>query len=218
MLESTIANNQLIMDKQGDHECHFTLGNMYYKGFGVEYNIDVAIGFYKLVAKCEHTLEQSSKAQYILGTMYHTGIFLPYDIDKAMKLYQSSADKGNLNAVRRIKEIKYHGYTNDKEAIYLSCYNTLADSSLDEQYDIALHLFYEGERFQQDKFLAARIYKRIADQGHSGAQYRLGKMFDIGDNVLENKHEAITLYKLAANHGHVNAKIRLEELTTNVLS
>jgi TPR repeat protein len=207
-----MENCQLIIDECGDHECKFTIGNRYHKGLGVEYNIEVAIAFYKLVTERRHALELCSRAQYILGTMYHTGIFLPYDIDKAMKLYQSSVDKGNDDAARRIKEIEYHGHTYDKEAIYLSCYNNIVDSSLDEQYDIALHVFYEGERYQQDKFLAARIYKRIADQGHSDAQYKLGKMFDNGDSVLENKHEAIKLYKLSADQGNDDAKIRIREL------
>ncbi|MEQ9562394.1 MAG: tetratricopeptide repeat protein, partial [Woeseiaceae bacterium] len=51
-----------------------------------------------------------------------------------------------------------------------------------------------------------------ADQGHSGAQYRLGFLYDTGDGVAEDNAEAMRWYLLAANQGNSIAQNNLGAL------
>ena len=52
-------------------------------------------------------------------------------------------------------------------------------------------------------------YRRAIDQGHAGAQYRLGGLYAVGKGVPQNDTEAVRLTRLAADRGHVPAQYYL---------
>jgi TPR repeat protein len=64
----------------------------------------------------------------------------------------------------------------------------------------------------QDYAEAVRLYRLAAAQGHAGAQYSLGFMFENGNGVKKNRAEAIRWYRLAAAQGHAFAENNLAQL------
>ena len=64
----------------------------------------------------------------------------------------------------------------------------------------------------QDFAEAATWYRRAAENGHAGAQYSLGTMYQNGWGVEADRDEAIRWYRLAATRGHVIAAARLHEM------
>ena len=64
----------------------------------------------------------------------------------------------------------------------------------------------------QDYAEAVRLYSFAAAQGHAGAQFNLGSMFQDGEGVAEDRAEAIRWYRLAAAQGEANAAAALKRL------
>ena len=56
---------------------------------------------------------------------------------------------------------------------------------------------------------ALKILKPLAAQGHAGAQYNLGNMYDNGEGVTQDYKEAVKWYKLAAAQGNAKAQFNL---------
>ena len=54
--------------EQGLAKAQYSLGNMYYTGYGVPQDVQEAIKWYRLAAEQGHAFAQSS-----LGNMYHNG-------------------------------------------------------------------------------------------------------------------------------------------------
>ena len=57
---------------------------------------------------------------------------------------------------------------------------------------------------------AAHHFRRAADQGHPGAQYRLGVILEQGKSVPRDVERATALYEKAAVQGHVKAQSSLK--------
>ena len=51
--------------------------------------------------------------------------------------------------------------------------------------------------------------RRLAEQGHAGAQFSLGVMYDEGRGVSQNDAEAVRWYQLAADQGDADAQYNL---------
>ena len=60
-----------------------------------------------------------------------------------------------------------------------------------------------------------RWYRLAADQGHAGAQYNLGWMYDKGYGVPEDDAEAVRWYRLAADQGLAGAQHNLGLMYAN---
>ena len=58
-------------------------------------------------------------------------------------------------------------------------------------------------REAQSDVVAARWFRKAADQGDAGAQYYLGNMFEQGRGVALSDVEAARWYRKAADQGHV---------------
>jgi TPR repeat protein len=60
-----------------------------------------------------------------------------------------------------------------------------------------------------------RWYKLAADQGHSGAQYHLGKCFQNGVETAKNTGNALKWFTEAADQGSATAQYKLGECYSN---
>jgi TPR repeat protein len=80
------------------------------------------------------------------------------------------------------------------------------------QYVVGWCYKYGWGGVAQDYTEAVRLYSLAAEQGHAGAQYNLGFMFDIGQGVAQDRAEAIRWYRLAAAQGYARAKTNLKSL------
>lgn len=79
--------------------------------------------------------------------------------------------------------------------------NVVTNESVDELYKKG------NELYKQKNYEEAVFYmRRAAEQGHSGAQYKLGNCYRNGKGVPKDKDEAIKWYHKAAANGNIKAK------------
>ncbi len=78
---------------------------------------------------------------------------------------------------------------------------SVQSSSVDDWYAKGVR-FYDKGLYGE----AAYWYRRAADEGDAGAQYKLGSMYRGGEGVEKNLEQARYWYDLAAKQGHIKAK------------
>ena len=61
----------------------------------------------------------------------------------------------------------------------------------------------------QDDAEAVKWYRLAAEQGHAGAQYDLGLIYDNGEGVVQDQDAALKWYRMAADQGHAWAQSNL---------
>jgi hypothetical protein len=69
--------------------------------------------------------------------------------------------------------------------------------------------YYWGCGVPVDKEMAAALYRRAADQGHSNAQYCLAVLYSNGEGVDQDEVEAAAWLRKAAEQGNADAQISL---------
>jgi hypothetical protein len=69
----------------------------------------------------------------------------------------------------------------------------------------------KSEVEEEDKAKAAKLFRKAAEQGHVSAQFKLGVMYDTGEEVPEDKGEATKWIRKAADQGNADAKEWLEK-------
>ena len=73
-----------------------------------------------------------------------------------------------------------------------------------EKFNSAVQ-YYEQRNYQA----AFPIFKKLAEQEHAGAQYNLGKMYQIGRGVTVDNQQAIKWIQKAAEQGYADAQFTL---------
>ena len=131
-----------------------------------------------------HSIEQEIKDLIELNEDDFTGIVTLYKEKKA----------------KNIKHIISEN-RNNSEKINISKNNT------PDQFDIA-ESFYNQKKYQK----AFKLFKKLAEQGDSQAQYNLGAMYENGEGVEENIEQAKYWYKKSADQGNEDAQEALKEL------
>ena len=64
--------------------------------------------------------------------------------------------------------------------------------------------------YERGKYKAAlRQFRALAEEGHAGAQFYLGLMYDNGEGLPENAHQAVLWYHKAAEQGYADAQNNL---------
>ena len=75
----------------------------------------------------------------------------------------------------------------------------------EENFALALK-YYHGDGVPQDYVEAAKFFHLSAEDGHSGAQVRLGYQYLVGEGVPQNYVEAAKFFHLSAEQGVVIAQ------------
>ncbi len=84
--------------------------------------------------------------------------------------------------------------------------------SAEEQWMLG-HLFYYGDRgLEKNLPNAAEWYRKAAVQGHSRAQFYLGRMYERGEAVPQSSDEAFRWHSKAAESGDADAQYALAHL------
>ena len=99
---------------------------------------------------------------------------------------------------------------------YLAVLSRAKANDADAQYQLGLW-YYEGgnEAVERDYAKAAEWFRKAAEQGHAGAQYKLGDCYHYGDgiaqdlSVADRQAEAVEWYRKAADSGSVEALFEL---------
>ena len=72
--------------------------------------------------------------------------------------------------------------------------------------------YEDGEGVKKTLNEAVKWYRKAAEQGDVGAQYRLGYLYEDGEGVKKNLNEAVKWYKKAADQGNEAAADALTRL------
>ena len=106
--------------KQGDIKASFKLAQKYHQGNNINKNIDLAVRYYMIGAKCNHTpsideliniyIEEASngnvKYQRMLGMEYLKGTLIDINIEESIKWLTIASENGSQEAKNKLDKIK----------------------------------------------------------------------------------------------------------------
>lgn len=159
-------------------------------------------------------------AQFELARRYKDGIGVSENFEAAIELYELIA--GNKNIEK--KKDKYTEALFNLAQLYQIKWK-------EQQIQIEQEKQQKGkEKNKSEGYSLEQIsefYKRAADQGHAGARYELGRLYEKGlvkqkahKGKGENKTNAsiaIKMFEIAADKGHAKAAYRLGKIYQNGL-
>ncbi|MFT4560670.1 MAG: TPR repeat protein [Gammaproteobacteria bacterium] len=194
----------------GNAEAQAHLGYLYFRGEGVEKDIDVGIGWYRRAA-----VLGNRDAQYNLGVAHAFGEGVEQSDVEAVHWYRRAAEQGSPVAQFSLG-MSYalgEGVTRDDEQS-LKWYRAAAENGYAAaQYNLG-YGYRTGNGTEQDDELALQWFLAAANNGHASAQYSLGYMYRSGRGAPRDIDEALKWYKLAAAQGHLDARADLASLNS----
>ena len=215
--------------QQGHVEAQFRVGNMYQYGRDVS-DEDEAFQWYQKAAEQGH-----AEAQYTLGQMCEDDS----RDQEAFQWYHQAAKQGHAEAQYRLGQIYEDSEENsgpryfieyspvDKvEALYWyieaaeqghaeaqyklgEMYENIEVDEDDEDIEVCLRDYSEAEDYKVE---ATKWFRKAAEQGHTEAQYKLGKMYEDGRGVEQDSKKAIEWYQKAADRGLYGALYTLGKM------
>lgn len=189
----------------------YALGNMYHRGQVVPQDDDEAFRLYKLAA--EHPTKPNAYAQFQLGKMCN-------DPEEAEKWYQL-AYQNFLHIEQKFPDDKLYyrlgamnlqgtGTEKDLERAEVYFNKAAILGNVDAVYGMGtLHLETDPEK-------AIRFFELAARQGHSYAEYQLGKIFCFGIGVPRDLETGMEWLRLSAEHGNDHAATLLQHVNENL--
>ena len=88
-----LAEARLLAEWVGQADAQQTLGNLYYKGEGVQQDYAEALMWYRKAAD-----QGLAASQNMLGVMYDKGEAVPQNFSEAVKWYRKAAGQGSVSA------------------------------------------------------------------------------------------------------------------------
>ncbi len=201
--------------EQGFAIAQFNLGLAFDRGEGVPQDYTEAVKWYRLAAE-----KGLARAQFSLGCAYTLGQGVPQDyaqayawLNIAAAQYPCSVYTLAANSTMATPEQVAEGRRLSRE---------YAEKFI-KKVERAKH---QGEARMKFKGLlagVARLFGRSkgcgrdnfstlqqkAEQGHADAQYNLGLVYDLGQEVPQDSKEAVKWFRLAAEQGHADAQYNL---------
>jgi TPR repeat protein len=194
--------------ERGDASAQAHLGYLYYKGEGVDPDLDKAIDWYRRAA-----VQGNRDAQYNLAVAYAFGEGVTQDDVEAVTWYRRAAEQGSAIAQYSLG-VSYalgEGVMRDDIAA-IKWYRAAAEQGYAAaQYNLG-YSYRTGHGIEADDIEALQWFGAAARNGHASAQYSLGYMYRSGRGVPRNLDEAVKWYRLAAAQGHPDARADLVSL------
>ncbi len=170
----------------GDTRAQYELGRYLEEGEGVPRDQDEAMKWYRRSA-----LGGYAPAQFILGFFHQRGHQLEYDHGEVVGWYGKAADQGYAKA-------QYN----------LGCYYSHGEQVWTK--------FIPGKPnvrsiigILENPVEAVKWYRKAAENGHSQAQYVMGKSYHSGEGVPKDQVEAFKWWRKAAEQGHATSRFNL---------
>jgi len=191
-----------------DPEAQYTLGRMYFNGYGVVQDVDRAIALFEQSADQGHPGGQTA-----VGYLYTTGQGYELDDDEANRWYRMAADQGFAQAQFNLGYMVQNGRgveASDEDAV--QWYRLAADGGYAAAQTNLGYMYHSGLGVEEDFEEAARLYRLAAEQGNIQGQLNLAIMYGKGEGVERNYGEQVKWYGLAAAQGDSTAQRNLEIL------
>ena len=193
----------------------YALGELYYNGFGVDQNYELAVSNYKRALELN---EQSPYAAYKLGQMYQQGIYFQQDSNTAYKYYSlalqslKNIDTGTDMYIKyRLGSMYYKGLGTDIDFKKASQYfeKSLNLGNTSAKYYLGIIYTTSGSPCYDIK-KGIMLLEESRSDGNHYATCRLGDLYNFQFN---DKIKALSYYKEAANSGSIYAQNQLIKAT-----
>ena len=183
----------------------YNLGTRYYKGIGVEKDVNEAVSLFRSAAN-----DGFAAAQFSLAMCYQAGEGVEENPEEAVKFYQLAAEQGHPLAQTYLG-ICYRdniGVEKDLEKA-VDWFKKAADQENPEaQFHLGL-CYKNGSGLSKNSNEAARLFQLADDQGNAEAQYHLGLCYETGEGVVKDQQRAVRLFQLSVEQGNANSQYRL---------
>ena len=196
--------------EQGDARAQYSIGNLYYFGYGVRADdAETALRFRSATKAFEQGHKQFTAALELHEIYRITGNDVPGNYTEAIRWYSLAANKGHGDAQIRLGYIYEKGKGVPEGHIEaVRWYRLAAEQGLaDGQLNLA-RKYRRGEGVLQDYGEAMRWYTLSAYQGNYWALLRLGNMYHHGWGVRKDYVTAHMWYNLAqlkaSDTGHID--------------
>ena len=174
---------------------HFSLGNIYYNGWGVEANPVIALYHYTKSERAGHP-----GACGMLGKMYLDGEGVKQDVSIAREYFTRGSFYYDGRSQYYLGVINYRG-----EGVVKSLDNAKKWLVLSARQE-----FNAAQVFLKEKFKDIEVsYYKFAQEGDPNAQYVLAHFYLNGIGVEKNKDEAIKWFNSSAKQGFSKAQCDL---------
>ena len=149
--------------KQGNADAQCSLGDMYYRGFGVSINQEEALKWYKMAAE-----QGLARAQHRLGHDYEYS----RNIQEAARWYRKAAEQGDSDAQFALGRIYLERHAgSESEAVKWFC-RAAENGPYNKDAYLRLARFYRNNKNYVE---AAKWYRTAAEKGDENAQRELGR-------------------------------------------
>ena len=177
----------LIAATDGSPQAQMLLGQIYFKGEGVEKDLPLAMHWYEKAAA-----NNFDEAQYRLGILYLEGKnSVPKDYNKAYDWLKRAAGNGYRDAEPKLEAL----YKTDAgKVVNLNESIEVLQQAAEKGEKIARFILsgklLKGEGIAQDKPRAIKMLTDDAQRGFIKAQKRLGEIYYYGDGIAQDYIEA----------------------------
>lgn len=196
--------------KNSEHpeESFFQLAEQYRTGDGVVQNYEAAFRLYKESANLDYT-----PAIHALGGCYIKGLGTTINIEEGIRLLTVSANRGYIKSIHGLVSFYETGIPG-----YLQPDISKAKSWLKKGYELgdlvcmgSYGWYLLNPRFTPEPRVheGLKLLSSAAEQGSSGAQYRLAVLYSHGLYVEQSDATAFYWYSLSAAQGNHEAQKEL---------
>lgn len=174
------------------------LGDLYFRGRGVEKDQALAFSLFETAAEIGHP-----GAMLQVGYAYLEGIGTEKDLNAARKWLIESADSGNTMAMAYLARSFRAPYADEPDPAKAAQWYERAEAGGSREAVIALaYMHQNGEFGEADPAKAAELFARAAQQGSSNASVSLAHLYLTGIGVDADPARARSLFESAADAGN----------------
>ena len=183
-------------------------GDLYYYGYGVQQNFELAKISYEFASRMNNT-----RAMNNLGNFYRDGYCEPVDYSKSRVFYEEAASKNNSDALVNLGNFYENGFGVDQDYLKAIKYYKEAASLQNSDALLKLGKLYEnGLGVEKDYFKAKNYYELAASLNNLDAFLKLGNFYHHGLIEKPNYIKAKYFYELAIKHNNPDAYFLLADL------
>ena len=211
-----------ILAEEGCSRSQYMIGNCYYKGEGIEQNLEKALKWYMKGAENGYIEVQS-----YIGYCYENGYLIEKDLKEALKWYMKAAESGDGHAQLKIGNIYYDGEVVDKdlEEAFKWYIKGAENGNTESQFRIG-ECYQYGYGVEENIEEALKWYKQASENGDTNAMFNIGQIYhdvmcnigtiyDLMCNIVpiypdvkreKDLKEAFKWYMKAADSGHIKSQ------------
>lgn len=190
-----------IASEKGNDYAELTLASLYWNGYGVTKNDELAISLYKKSAEQGNVI-----SQLILAEIYGTK---PNGEEESIKFYNLCAENGNSTCQDWLGDLFYR---KEKYSDAFKWYSLAANNGSTSSQNHLAVMYFKGHGVIKNVQESAKLFKKSADSGDLDAEYIVGLMYFRGDGFQKNHQEASKYFTKVAEELEKQESDKLFEL------